>query len=175
MVSETYIYRRRFPLVVIVSACFLFTVILILDWLAVLHFGWFQHAPWLSFSLLLFLGLSGLWVFYMLANASCPVIVINGDEATFIRNNLPSCGTTISLESIQTVTAVWQPDTVPSFLVLQVKNIDSTQLRSNVWTKTRGNQLYFECSNLSLTARQIAVIFQQRISAQSRSASSVVN
>lgn len=163
MPTKLTVYRSRFSLLAVLAGCLIFLVSLILDRLGLLTLGWFQNMLTGSYVFLAFLTTITVWFTYLLTQANRPVISLGSTEVTFSNFHHPDSLVAIPYARIRSVTTSGEHDSVPNYLVIELDHIDAAERRSPAWTRTQGNHVYFECSNLTTHPGDLRASLQLRI------------
>ncbi|GAA4442032.1 hypothetical protein [Bremerella cremea] len=164
--SEIRIYRHPWIWIGVLAMSVLFIVSIGADWLGFVPLG-FTQLPGLSTIFLIFLILVAGWSSVMIWFRRQAVLIIRHSDITLVHAVLPTCQATIPFDQITNITTSWQPDTVPSYLIVHVDNLDPEVDNSGIWEKIEGDKRFYECSNLTQNAPQLASIIASRLTARS--------
>lgn len=161
--AELTVYRNRFVLLAMLAGCLFFLASLLLDRLGLFTLGWFQHASIVSHVFLAFLAMSAVWLTYLITQSNRPVISLRSTEVTFSNVHRPDSFAAIPYTRIREVSVSGESDSVPNYLVLQLDDLEEAEKRCPVWARILGNQIYFECSNLTSLPGEIRSHIEARI------------
>ena len=161
--SPIRVYRRASHFAVMLAGFLFFVVLLLLDRAGVTSLGWFAGTGWLGYGLLAFSLFGAIWLGIVVGSLRVPVIEMRENEVMFAHTALPNCRAKLDLDQIIDVTSIWQPDTVPTYIVLHLQSGNASQAESRVWTRRQGSEVYFECSNLTLNAIEIAKLLNAKL------------
>lgn len=158
------VYRSVFNFFALLIGFLAFLTIGLLDLFGVTLIGWFAYSRWFGYGFLAFLIMGFSWLVTIFVALRRPVIEITQKEVRLTSVSRPYCCTTLDLSQIARVFAKWQPDTVPTYVVFEGNSSESVDSASGVWSHHEGSRVYFESSNLTMNAVEIANILQQQIS-----------
>lgn len=158
------VYRRVLNFLVVFFGFVFFLASVLLDLVGVTAIGWFETVPWLGYAFLLFLVLGISWFGTILVELRRPVIEITQKEVKLASVSRPGRRIALDLTQVAAVAALWQPDTVPAYVIFDLKCPAEIDCASGVWMRREGSRVYYECSNLTMNAVEIARILHKKLS-----------
>lgn len=150
------VYRNPLPLIAGLLGFGLIFGFLLFDAFRVIPTAFSSTWPWGVRAGVL---VAGAAITYLMPAVYCvrqPVVVIDEQGVAITRTMAPWRSTRVKRSQITQVKYWSLPDTVPSYLIFVVTEIDESQRSSAVWDRIVGLELHLEFSNLTMDAVRTA-------------------